>query len=227
MFQSLLPLFGTKTKAQEIILLLHDAKPVVRQGFYPAEIPKIQQFCRKNNIFMVISKFKVLLADDRKAEEINIDNPNSSSTSSTSASSTPLSTPPYSDYSNKGQRIPEHDPRLGMYFVYLAREEKKVLLAAYYEQIGNDLDLGRILGYPECCVHHFMHNFSAEKSDLQHPPTNPYTNLSKREQDYVLLSHFPCRSDCKESILLAKKYLGVLERIDSQRAQEILQSLTV
>lgn len=101
------------------------------------------------------------------------------------------------------------------------------MLAAYYEQLGNDLDLGRMLGYPECCVNYFGQNFSAEKSDLQHPPTNPYTNLSRRDQDYVLLSHFPCNSECPESILLAKKYLEVLAKAEPQRAQQLFQSLAI
>ncbi|MEK6951340.1 MAG: DUF483 domain-containing protein [Nanoarchaeota archaeon] len=201
----LLPLFGSRAKAQEILLLLQETKPVVRQGFYPHEIQKIQQFCRKNDLHLVISKFKVLLEDGPERS--------------------PGSAQP--NYSNRGLRIPEQDHRPGLYFVYFSKEEKKALLAAYYEQIGNDLDLGRSLGYPECCVDFFAQNFSEKNSDLQLLSTNPYTNLSKRKQDYVLLSHFPCKSECSESIMLAKKYLEVLMRVDSQWGNELFHNLSI
>ncbi len=161
---------------------------------------------------MVISKFKVLLAD----------NPNIIEQSDPTGQFNNESSP----YSNQGRRIPEHDPRPGMYFVYFARKEKKALLAAYYEQIGNDLDLGRILGYPECCIEFFQNNFSAKNADLQHLPTNPYTNLSKRDQEAVLLSHFPCGSECKESLELAKKYLQVLAKVDGPWAKELFATLS-
>ncbi len=193
---NLLPLFSTLTKSQEILLLLHDTKAVVRQGFYPQEISRLQQFCRKNGLSLAISKFKVLLAAGEK------------------------------EYSNKGLRIPEHDPRPGMYFVYFSKEEKKALLASYYELIGNDRDLGLLLGYPECCVNFFVENFSENKTDLEFPPTNLYTNLSKRGEDYVLLSHFPCSSECAASIELAKRYLHVLEKVEVERARQLLLQLT-
>jgi len=56
--------FGSKTKAQEIVLLLNDAKQVVRQGFYPHELEKVEKFCGENNIYLIKSKFKVILADE-------------------------------------------------------------------------------------------------------------------------------------------------------------------
>ena len=55
--------FGSKSKAQEIVLLINDVKPVVRQGFYDNELIGVENFCKKNNLFFVTSKFKVLLAD--------------------------------------------------------------------------------------------------------------------------------------------------------------------
>ena len=186
--------FGSLTKAQEIILLLHDAKPVIRQGFYEHELEAIEEFCRRNRLFFSKSAFKVLL-DDK-----NI-------------------------YSNKGIQIPEHDPRPGMFFVYISKEELKSWLANYFELMDNHQGLGTLLGYPDCCIDFFCRNFSPTKTDLQLPSTNPYTNLSKREDDLVLLSHFPCSSECNKSIVLAKNYLKILKTIDKQRAEEVLMSL--
>ncbi|MBI2665156.1 DUF483 domain-containing protein [Candidatus Woesearchaeota archaeon] len=57
-------LFGSKIKAEEILYLLHDLKPVVRQGFYDHELPVVEKFCKKYGLVSLKSKFKVILADE-------------------------------------------------------------------------------------------------------------------------------------------------------------------
>jgi len=188
--------FGSKTKAQEIVLLLNNVKKVVRQGFYEQELPKIEKFCNENNISLVKSKFKILLADE-------------------------------SSYSNKGLRIPETDKRAGMYFVYFSKDEMKAWLASYYELMGNDHDLGLLLGYPKCCVEFFCKRFSERNPNLELSPTNLFTNISKRNEDYVIISHFPCSSDCNESIELGKKYLDVIAGYDRERVEELVTELSL
>jgi len=197
MITTLIPTFGSKSKAQEILLLLHDAKKVVRQGFYQHEIYAVEKFCRKNEIFLIKSKFKIILDD---TDDI---------------------------YSNRGLKIPEKDARRGMLFLYLSKTERLALLAAYYEQISNDRELGLLLGYPQCCVDFFCKNFSDKHTNLELFPSNPYTNLSQRKNDAVLISHFPCASNCEKSIAVAKRYLRVLEEVDEGRAEELLRELKV
>ena len=184
-------IFLTETKAQEIILLLNDVKEVVRQGFYDSELEKVKEFCQENKLFLVKSKFKVLLDGN--------------------------------DYSNKGIRVSD-DPQ-GMFFVYLSKSEEKAWLASYYELVGDDLNLGLLLGYPKCCVDFFCQNFKEEKTNLELKPTNPWTNLSQRDKDCVLLSHFPCSSDCQESVELGKKYFVVLEKVDLKRSEKLISRL--
>jgi len=186
-------IFGSMTKAQEILLLLEGTKPLVRQGFYEDEFPAVEKFCEENKLFLVKSRFKVLLEE--------------------------------SDYTNKGLRVPLSDSRLGMLFVYLAKEEANAWLAAYYELIEDHYNLGLLLGYPECCVRYFMQNFSPENTNLVLPPTNMYTNLTKRDQDLVIISHFPCSSDCKDSIEIGKKYLEVIEKKEPERSNELKENL--
>ena len=41
MSQKLVKIFGSNTKAQEIVLLLYETKEVVRQGFYDSELYKV------------------------------------------------------------------------------------------------------------------------------------------------------------------------------------------
>ena len=188
--------FGSKTKAQEIIFLLNKVKKVVRQGFYESELPRIENFCEQQNIHLVKSKFKVLLADEEA-------------------------------YSNKGIRIEATDQREGMYFVYLSLDVLSAWMASYHELNSNDYDLGILLGYPSCCVDFFCKRFSENNPNLQLSPENPYTNLSRRNQDCVFISHFPCSSNCEESINLAKKYASIIARIDSLRAIEMINFLTI
>jgi len=194
MIKQLSLIFGSKTKAQEIVLLQQNAKKVARQGFFEPELFKVERFCHKNKLFLVKSTYKVLFADEGV-------------------------------YSNKGVRIPENDKRPGMYFVYISKDEQQAWLASYYELMQNHKDLGLVLGYPKCCVEFFCQNFTAHNSNPEHKPTNPHTNLSKREQDLVILSHFPCHSDCKESIALGEKYLQAIYAVDKERARELLTQL--
>lgn len=196
MISTLSPLFTSKSKAQEIVLLLHNVKEVLRQGFYERELSAVEKFCRDNNLYLVRSKFKVILNDENR-------------------------------FTNKGLRIPETDARAGMYFVYISKDETKAYLASYYELINEHQKLGLLLGYPECCVEFFCRNFNENKTDLQLPPTNMYTNMTKRDEDTVLLSHFPCSSDCEKSIELGKQYVEVLKKIDPQHSEELGLSLSL
>lgn len=197
MINSLKVIFGSKTKAQEIVFLLNGVKEVVRQGFYPSELPVVEQFCKENALFLVKSKFKVLLEEEG------------------------------STFSNKCTRIPENDSRLGMYFVYLSKDEQKALLACYAEMMNRHKELGELLGYPCCCIEFFCKNFNEQNTNLELTPTNPWTNLSQREQDCVLLSHFPCSSECSFSIELAKRYFEVIKKVDSVRAEEMMKILEI
>ncbi len=193
MIKKLSRIFGSKTKAQEVIFLQQHLKEVLRQGYYPHELSKVEHFCTQQKIFLVKSEFKVILQEDT--------------------------------YSNYGQRLPEKDPREGMYFVYFSYDEEKAYLAAYYELVGNDRELGLLLGYPECCVKFYCEHAGHKNLNPEHRPTNGYTNLTKRGCDAVLLSHFPCFSDCAKSIELAKKNLNVLQKIDPPRAREMQEIL--
>lgn len=128
-------------------------------------------------------------------------------------------------YSNKGFRVPLEDPRQGMYFIYFSNDEQKAYLASYYELMSNHRELGLLLGYPPCCVDFFCRNFSERNTNLGLLSTNPLTNLSKRDQDCVLLSHFPCSSECPESMRLARTYLDVIQKADRGRAEEMIKIL--
>jgi len=195
MLTALRKTFGTITKAQEILLLLKDAKSVVRQGFYESELPRIEAFCKENKLFYIKSKFKVLLDD------------------------------PENSFSNRGLRITEDNPRPGMFFIYISKYEKSALLASYAELLLRHKELGQLLGYPECCIDFFIQHFNEKQTNLELSPTNLWTNLSKRDEDCVLLSHFPCSSECQESIKLAKQYYKIIMEEDKERGKVLGEKL--
>ena len=187
--------FGSQSKAQEMMFLLHDLKDVVRHGYYEHELPKIEKFCSENGLVVEKSQFKVVLAEN--------------------------------GFTNKGFRVPLSDSREGMLFVYISKDLEKAHLAAYYELMQNDRDLGKVLGYPSCCVEFFVNSFSSSNPNPEHQPINMFTNLTKREKDIVLISHFPCKSECLESCGIAKKNLDLLMKIDSERAKTVVNELRV
>ncbi len=189
-------IFGSRTKAQEIVLLLQDAKKVVRHGFYDHELPKVQKFCEENKLHCIVSNFKVLMAEEE-------------------------------GYSNLGFRVKGEDKRPGMQFVYISKDEKDAWLASYYELMKNDRDLGLVLGYPQCCVDFFCQNFNRNNADLQLKPTNIYTNMAQRKKDCVLISHFPCSSECQKSMEIGRKNLMVINSVDKERSRELQSVLNV
>ncbi|MBI2662008.1 DUF483 domain-containing protein [Candidatus Woesearchaeota archaeon] len=195
LISELISIFHSRMKAQEIILLLENAKQIVRQGFYKQELPAIQTFCQQNSLPLVQSKFKILLDDKH-------------------------------NFTNKGLRIPETDKREGLYFIYISKDERLAYLASYYELINNYQELGRLLGYPPCCIRFFINSFHENNPNPQHKPTNPWTNLTQREDDFCLLSHFPCSSNCSESVQQAQHYFNVIKDNHSDYAQKILQTLS-
>ncbi len=126
-----------------------------------------------------------------------------------------------------GIRVPENDPRPGMYFVYISKDELLAYQASYAELTLNHQALGELLGYPSCCIQYFIVNFNPQKTNLSLPATNPWTNLSKRESDFVLLSHFPCQSNCHKSIQLAQQYYQVITKNDPFYASMLLKNLQI
>lgn len=196
MIQEYKQIFGSNSKAQEIIFLLHDLKEVVRHGFYDQELLPVKQFCQKHHLHLVKAPYKVILSEQE-------------------------------GYSNKGYKVTRDDPTQGLLFTYIAKEKKQAQLACYYETIGNHHELGKLLGYPLCCINYFVKEFSPHNSNPQHLPTTPWTNITLRDQDIVLLSHFPCHSECSHSVNLAKKYFNLLRIIDPLHAQRIAAYLRI
>ena len=203
----LLPIFGSRMKSLEILSLLQGFKPVVRQGFYESELKQVEQFCQDHNLVLVKSNFKVVPLDTSTA------------------------------FLNKGVSTSIEDPRPGFLFVYISKTQLGAHKAALAELYKDHVELGKLLGYPECCG-----RFLAEHEPVRMEKDNDFEvpvlenssevkysfwmNIFKRSQDACVLSHFPCSLLCSESLVLAQKYWGLLENNDKSWADDWKKKLS-
>lgn len=183
--EDLSKIFGSKTKAREILLLLSGSKKLVRQAYFTSEIV-FKDFFTHHSIAMVVSPYKVRMAER--------------------------------GYVNRGELGDD-----GMHFVYFSASEELCFRAALAEAKGNHKLLGQLLGYPDCCVDYFSKEFSTN-NDPQLESSFWQLNLSKRSEDAVLLSHFPCQ-DCLQSLELAKEYFDVLKELDGEDSEKLKKNL--
>ena len=123
-------------------------------------------------------------------------------------------------FTNKGKTSDK-----GMRLLYLCKDELVAAQTCLYETQQDHFHTGLMLGYPACCVRFFCDQFAKNNLNPVHVPTNQWTNLSLREQDICLLSHFQCSSDCTESILIAQQHFDILQKADKETAALFFQRL--
>jgi len=129
--------------------------------------------------------------------------------------------------------IPEHEDQ-GHYFVYISKDEQTSRLAKFYESVRNDERLGQMLGYPRCCIDFYLKNYNkaVEIGDEYSPFTLansssfPFeTNNMLRFFDIALITHFPCKFDCDESLDMANARLECIRRYNPDIARYIEDAL--
>ncbi|HLC75129.1 MAG TPA: hypothetical protein VJH88_04720 [Candidatus Nanoarchaeia archaeon] len=113
----------------------------------------------------------------------------------------------------------------GMLLVYISKDELKAAGTCLFETRHNHRSTGLALGYPDCCVRYFCEQFAIGNINPVHQPTNQWTNLLLREQDICLVSHFPCSSDCAESIAIAQRNFDILRQEDEKMARLFFEHL--
>lgn len=189
-------------------MLQNSLKNVVRQGYYEDELNNVEAFCKQNELFVVKSPYKVILIDNEKK------------------------------FSNKGISVKVDDPRLGFVFVYISKDELLANKAAYFEIMQDHFNLGLILGYPKCCCMFFQKNSSIRSkldNDYEIPVLNNsqkekysfYTNIFVRQKDFCLISHFPCKLDCEESVQNGKDNFDLLKKKDEKFADMFEKNLRI
>jgi hypothetical protein len=114
------------------------------------------------------------------------------------------------------------------YFCSLARTREDALSFAENSLISNHDELGKLLGYPECCIQAFNERWAngyidpiwqqAESTSLQYvkrsnenlikfKPDLPWqTSNDMRYIGVKIIPHIPCSCDCEESIRVGKEW---------------------
>jgi len=94
------------------------------------------------------------------------------------------------------------------------REEDKIKFHKIY---------GSFLGYPECCIDKFILDLSKELRPLIEWRKKVKRAMKKGTYNNVLdyRFHFPCRINCKKSLILAKDIKRVLEKNDIEAANSL------
>ena len=136
--------------------------------------------------------------------------------------------------------------------LYIALSSKAIGAAYEAEATGDRLALGKLLGYPECCVRGFIESLSAEAefiaSAFKRTKTKPsffcngIFNIESKwlcgsnsfQQDekifsdfnrLFLIKHIPHALDCPESIKIGRKTLELLRKESPEFAKEIVEAL--
>ena len=142
--------------------------------------------------------------------------------------------PEYNDYM---RRVSKNSAAKDKHFIMYVSSKDPLVLA---ENETNHIAMGRLLGYPECCIQDFAvraQNSNKEsvkllfndlallhsKSDLRAHPF--LMNLLYKDDSIKLLSHVPFSLECEKSRKLASMRFNLLENIDPFCADEIAEKL--
>jgi hypothetical protein len=141
------------------------------------------------------------------------------------------------NYTDKGIKVPLTDKRSGQRFMYISKDKDLLKKAKQFEQENKNYELGRLLGYPQCCCKFFEKNIKEASKG-----TNDYSIFSLKESegsnfswlnnnllrvfDISLLSHFPCTFDCKESKKIAEENFKAISEEDNKLSKKIKNTLS-
>lgn len=142
-------------------------------------------------------------------------------------------------YKFHSKLAPLEDPRKGMLSLYISRDGETARRAA--ETMGHSFEnsvrfdrlQGEYLGYPGCCNEHFVNVYDRWKGTttpsmlLGHyrkekgGAFNFVMNVFRRFLGESILSHYPCRLGCPESVRLGGTYLEGLQKVAPKMAKQL------
>ena len=209
MIQQLQQIFHSITKSLEVLYVTEGIKPCARILVFEDYLQKIIDFLGENKLFFVLSDFKVIKQNTQSEF-----------------------------YSDNSIKIQKNSHEKGHFFVYLSKDIKIATEAKIAEENNNHKELGKLLGYPECCCDFFINNFDEKNTDLTLKILGNsngyefpfYSNIAGRHFYVALLSHFPHSFECEPSIEVAKNNLKRIRKKYQQIAEifsNILQSVVI
>ncbi len=196
---SLGSVFLTRCKSLEIIYLLNNLKPVVRQGFFENELKEVINFCEKNRLFLVRSKYKVLPTEKGYSNKGIL-----SSEGMVFA------------YISKDELLANK----AAYFEITMDHFNLGLTLGYPKCCSLFFEKE----YPFISKLDNNYQISVLKNSIG--TSFPYqNNIFRISEDFCLLSHFPCNLDCKESLKIGNAYMGFLWEKLSKEARLLKKEL--
>ena len=191
MIQELQQTFHSIIKSLEVLYVIEGIKPCARILVFEAELHKVINFLNNKNIYTSVSDFKVV----KQSLQSEF-------------------------YSDKSVKINKKDPLEGYFFVYASKNEETAKKSKSAEENSNHMELGLLLGYPECCCEFFQKSFNGENADLTLQVLGNsnghefpfYNNIAARHFDVSLLSHFPHSFECAPSIIIAQNNLNAIQK---------------
>ena len=110
---------------------------------------------------------------------------------------------------------------------YIAKTIELANKSREMDETRNDENFGEILGYPKCCINYVKKNgrpptiYEAfDKYLFKNMKYNPFLWPPAMLTDSYLISHFPCKKNCKASSDLAKKKWKLLKKFTSFKIQK-------
>ncbi|NOZ80060.1 MAG: hypothetical protein GXP63_00160 [DPANN group archaeon] len=199
------PKLGSRMQHIQLLLVKQGAKPALRMVISEEQLPGLSGFCRQQGLALVTS--------GRKVKVLGIPGKNEG-------------------YVDKGVAIPRDDPAPGRPIVFIAQDMNTAVALKAAEDLGNHDEMGRLLGYPSCCIRFFGEHLEDQREgDLSFlrpmmlasaKTTYPKTmNIFARHQDAAVLFHCPCSLDCAPSQRMAQQYLHIIEEQEPALAESI------
>jgi len=182
----------------EVIYVLKNIKPCCRVIIDDSTKQEFCDFCYHNNLCICFSDYKIVPIYDKNKM----------------------------GFSNRMERVPT-TLKGGKIIAYISKYEKIVEFAKHYEHERDHTSLGKLLGYPECCINFYTGNreqaLKNQDDYMMLIPTKDkiypfYNNYAIRCFGVSLISHFPCSLDCKNSKDIAQKNLNFLRKEFPQTA---------
>ena len=136
-------------------------------------------------------------------------------------------------FSNSAATLLPHNAPCGSFMVHLGRDIGAVFVAREADLSGDDVELGKALGVPDCCIGAFVRN-AEEAADAQNDFTlfacvstcgepDPWVINCAQYFGYGLVSHFPCSMNCEKTAAIAKAAARLLHDRASEIAAQFLR----
>lgn len=222
-----LDLLQSPVMIQEIIWVLEGLKPVARLLFHEAYLNTILDFCAQQKLHVALGDYKLIEVPESYQSIGGINGKIDDGYGRIL-------------WSLVGATVKRSTSYSGHTMLYLSLDSELAYRAKEAEEAGNSKALGRLLGYPQCCVEAFegpIHELPGHLGKIDLTKVN-FMETLPFENNHFLLNEFclgivdykPCSPKCSHTIKLTCTYWNCLKHVLPDFAkclQEQLQGLLI